>query len=519
MNVDVRLRCHGCATILDPLDASGPHPFRCPNAELAPNIDHLLVWSPETAGVDEAIGHTWPGGDDHNPFVRFRQLSLVYWIARGRGWSDGAYVELVERLNNAIATTTVPPQGFSTTSMWPLDTVSTELGLDIWAKEDGTNVAGSHKARHLMAILLYLEVAKVPKRTPLAIASCGNAALAAATLAAAVRRPLDVFVPVDANPFIVDLISSLGASVHACQRRPDDHAGDPCMLRFREALRHRGALPFSVQGTYNALSLDGGATLGHELADQLALLGAADELVIQVGGGALATATLRGLRDGVRLGAIASVPRVHLVQTTAAAPLHRAWRTVAENVVTNSLAQPTSGGHRRDHGAEFDPYDLFPPRQPDPTAILDDDPDEAIPAVSTTDSSDLALAAKVAVIAESHPAVVTSAMQFAVTHRDGVMWPWASGPSGPASVATGILDDETYDWVETTDHLLRHGGTVVVSPEPDLVHAIDDARSAGLPVNACATGAAGLGGVRTLSAAGVFKDGARVIVLLTGRER
>jgi threonine synthase len=60
-------------------------------------------------------------------------------------------------------------------------------------------VGGSQKARHLFTILLHLLAAErlgqLPERPPLAIASCGNAALAAATLAAAADWPIDVYVP------------------------------------------------------------------------------------------------------------------------------------------------------------------------------------------------------------------------------------------------------------------------------------------------------------------------------------
>ena len=75
------------------------------------------------------------------------------------------------------------------------------FGVDggVWVKDETGQVAGSHKARHLVTILLHLltaestragAVARATDRPPLAIASCGNAAFAAATLAAAVQWPL-----------------------------------------------------------------------------------------------------------------------------------------------------------------------------------------------------------------------------------------------------------------------------------------------------------------------------------------
>jgi hypothetical protein len=72
------------------------------------------------------------------------------------------------------------------------------------------------------------------------------------------------------------------------------------MLRFREA-RDAGAIPFSVQGPENALCLDGGRTLGWEIADRITR-GHADvahagrwRAFVQVGGGAFAASVGAGL--------------------------------------------------------------------------------------------------------------------------------------------------------------------------------------------------------------------------------
>ena len=75
-------------------------------------------------------------------------------------------------------------------------------------KSETKSVAQSHKARHLMSVMLYLKVlsefspelgAGLSSRR-LAVASCGNAGLAAATIAAAAQWPIDVFVPPICHP-------------------------------------------------------------------------------------------------------------------------------------------------------------------------------------------------------------------------------------------------------------------------------------------------------------------------------
>jgi len=53
-------------------------------------------------------GAVWPGpdtphGDDPNPFVRFRHLLWAHHAALSTGLDDGAYVDLVRRLDEAVA--------------------------------------------------------------------------------------------------------------------------------------------------------------------------------------------------------------------------------------------------------------------------------------------------------------------------------------------------------------------------------------------------------------------------------
>jgi threonine dehydratase len=192
--------------------------------------------------------------------------------------------------------------------------VSSAIGANAWVKDETGNVGGSHKGRHLVTILLHLVAAESlglvdRARPPLAIASCGNAAIAAATLARRAEWPLDVFVPTWAGARVLDLLESLEARIHACERGDEDPPGDPAVLRFREAVAG-GAMPFSVQGPENALCLDGGRTIGWEMGAV-----GLDRAVVQVGGGALAACTGWGLGAGVRLDA---------AQTAGCAPLARA---------------------------------------------------------------------------------------------------------------------------------------------------------------------------------------------------
>ena len=62
----------------------------------------------------------------------------------------------------------------------------------------------------------------------------------------------------------------------------------------------------------------------------------------------------------------------------------------------------------------------------------------------------------------------------AVRSRSRFMWPWESVP---ASLAHGILDDETYDWFEVVKAMRETGGEAVVADEAAVERAFDLVRA------------------------------------------
>ena len=95
------------------------------------------------------------------------------------------------------------------------------------------------------------------------------------------------------------------------------------------------------------------------------------------------------------------------------------------------------------------------------------------------------------------------------------MQPWDEAPH---SVATGILDDETYDWRAVVEGMLMTGGRPLVVSEELLLEANQLAVSAtGIQVNP--TGSAGLAGLLELRRSGAIGNTGRAAVLLTGIQR
>jgi threonine dehydratase len=394
--------CAGCGHVAAPTE---PYPFRCPSAG-GDDVDHVMVRELDPTHV------SFPDSHDRNPFVRYRELFHAYHLGLAAGMSDGDHVHLVEQLDKAVAG--VDGHGFAETPFARSAALSDALGCSVWVKDETGNVAGSHKARHLMGLMIHLLVMEQTGLAPpagreLAIASCGNAALAAAVVARAAERPIRVFVPTWADPGILDRLRGLDAVVEVCERE-EGVPGDPTYHALRRAI-DGGAVPFTCQGPDNGLTIEGGQTLGYELVSQLSRAGEPlDRLVVQVGGGALASACVRAFEDAALLEAPERLPRIHAVQTENAHPLERAFMRVRQRA-----------GH------------------------------------------------------EGSPESIVEAMTWARSHRSEVMWPWEEEPK---SLAEGILDDETYDWAAVVGGMLATGATPALVSEERLAEANDLARRA-----------------------------------------
>ncbi len=386
-----------------------------------------------------------------NPFLRYRVRLDSYqrWI--DVGGADAEFVSTIENLDDAIGE--VEGHGFLITPVSDQPEMASTAGLPdgaaLWVKDETNNVGGSHKARHLFGLLLHAAVdarSATNSQAELAIASCGNAALGAAVVAKAAHRRLRVFIPVWADEAVVNKLDDLGATIERCERR-EGESGDPCYLRFLEAV-DRGSAPFSVQGTIVPATLDGGRTIGWELAEQLAIeaggMARLDVVAVQVGGGALGSSLAAGLRESVEAGWLAAMPRVSAVQTEACAPLRRAWDLL------------TSAGSDEQHG--------------DAVSLLWSEPSR-------------------------------------------FMWPWDDVGT---SVASGILDDVTYDWQPLTEAMLMSGGSPVVVDEATVAAANRIGREL-TGIDVCPTGTAGLAG---LMGGQIRVDrGDEVAVLFTGVRR
>lgn len=471
----IRFVCSGCgfeATVED------PDPFRCPQAGAAgrDDIDHVLERRFDPATVPRLGDLELDLSDSEiNPFIRFRRLFASYYRALAQGSSDESYVELVRNLDAQVSA--IAGGGFTITPFESTPALASELATgQVWVKNETGNVSGSHKARHLMGIAIWLELA-ADRTQSLAIASCGNAALAAAVVARATDRPLEVFIPPHAEPAIVERLRDLGAQLRICSRETGT-SGDPCFLEYRNAVA-AGALPFACQGNENGITLEGGLTLAYEMITTLRERNQRlDRLVVQVGGGALASSCFRGFQEAHTLGLVDRLPRLHSVQTAGASPLARAYDRVAERLAERLGCWPAS---------------------------------EPVGRIGRAERVERAAAIAACLSAP----ILEEEMRFAATHRPSFMWPWEVEPT---SIATGILDDETYDWLAIVGGMFETGGYPIIVSEKLLRQANELARAT-TRIEVDPTGSAGLAGCLQLAESGALSRREAVGVLFTGVTR
>jgi threonine synthase len=339
--------------------AGGDLPFRCPAADGRDDLDHVLSRRIDPGrDAESGFGRVQeaPGGaTDANPIERYRHRLSFWAFGRAHGLDDAVLVEMVQQLDRRVAE--VDGRGFLVTPFRLHPALGAEVSAAgaprVWVKDETGNVSGSHKGRHLAGVMLHLQVAErlgvLTGRPPLAIASCGNAALAAGVIARAASWPLRVFVPPSAHPAVLARLEQLGACITTC-RRPPGVGGDPCYHAFRAAIAD-GAVPFCCQGSDNALTIEGGETLAWEMID--ALGGASlDAVFVQVGGGALASATVQGLERAHRAGAIARLPRIYAVQTAGGYPLARAYDRVVARMA-DGFGPAEAMSYARSHRSQF----------------------------------------------------------------------------------------------------------------------------------------------------------------------
>jgi len=481
------LHCAACRQNFEPLDGL----FACPNAR--PDEEHVLRKTISAAAAfKERLTKVWDT-DRQRSFEIFQELTVSRYIL-----GKNRYLQLLDTIGNRLQN--FEGKDFRVTPLVEAQDLATSMNRSgrIWVKDETGNIAGSHKGRHLMGTLLYLEALRIYKKLKqkkiLSIYSCGNAALGAAAVARAGEYELHAFVPDDVEPVVADMLAERNAIVEKIPRSATG-AGDPCYLAFQQSITEKGWIPFACAGNANWSNLDGGETMGWELALQLKDRGAkVSSIIIQVGGGALARSLVQSLEECLQQGIVKNLPRICVCQPEGGFPFVRAYYLVLAEI---------AGRNGLPFGLDYD-IGSQPSAELDKLIHFSEKNSENINTVIDFIRN------------RFFSAGVRNVLNDLLARRRRYMWAWDG--KRPHSLAQGILDDETYDWYYLLLGILKTGGKAEVLKEATIKTAHRLAyRQTGIAV--CPTGAAGLAGLMQHEKSGFIDPGENVALFFTGLDR
>jgi threonine synthase len=465
--------------------------FGCPGSRLAE--EHILRRAlPADPELSESIRKAWTNGSRRTFDLFHPLLSGCSLIGYDR------YRRILDRVTDRLLR--LEGRDFDVTPLTEEPDLRASLGRSgrLWVKNETGNVTGSHKGRHLMGTLLYLEALRELEsdkaKRVLAIYSCGNAALGAAAVARAGGYELHAFVPEDLDPVVSAMLAERGTLVEKIPRASAGE-GDPCYLAFQKALTQGRRVPFACAGNDNWSNIEGGATLGWEMLLQLRDRSEPiDHVVVQVGGGALARSVAQAFEEALQLRFIDVLPRIHVCQPEGGFPFVRAYLL--------ALAEIARGSGRS--------FDLRYDKGADPVTQL-----QKAAAFARARPDQIQEAAAFAKRSFDTP-VVQSVLNKMAGSASYFMWPWDG--AAPHSLAHGILDDVTYDWYFLLRAVLRSGGRAEILSEDTIRNAYEKAHlQTGIPV--CPTGASGLAGLIHLTESGAIDRSESAGLFFTGFDR
>lgn len=453
-------------------------------------------------GTTEELARVFPTtltkrwNDNKISFSVFREFMASYQLANAHGKATW-WVERVLALSNACERMT--GRGFIRTPEIQADDLAQAIDLPketLFVKNETLQLMGSHKARHLAGAIMHLETLREISETPeekktLAIFSCGNAAMGAAAVAGAAGYQLYAFVPDHVSDTVVSILTNLGTNVVKVSRGDSVGEGDPCNLRYQEALKKFGWVPFTSYGHDIWSAVEGAETLQYEfLFNQYLIDAPLDVEVVQVGGGGLANAVASANALFKRLDIIRKMPRLYTCQTSSCYPLAQSYFLVLRELGRDGVV-------------------TLPPEL---AMLLEGDFDAK--AVLENNLGQIKMTASL--IAEMYPKIEEDLEKVFVKvgeKRDEFFKPWTRNV--PDSIAEGILDDTTYDGLEVVRNMIVSGGLPLIAEEEELQKAYDLAREH-TGVDLSATGSAGLAGLRILLKDKLVQQGERCGILFTG---
>lgn len=453
--------------------------------------------------LEDAWSERWNAGE--NSYSIFRECLGSFAMARQAGFEKD-WLEFLQDLETNARK--IHPAGFAPTPLVNTAKLSKQLGhrSGLYAKNETATILGSHKARHAISSLLFLEslrkLTNAAEKPPLAIFSCGNAALGAAAIAKSAGYCLYTFVPATLSQEIESLLSNMDARVVKVRREGSVGQGDPCNILYQQALRTFGWTAFSCYAHDLWASVEGAEILALELVVQIALeqtdpvrvalygfdKAKLENMVLQVGGGGLANGVIAGLRKAVQLQLLEKMPRIYLAQTESCFPLAESYFAIVRRIA-----------HEAQMGSE------------QVRKLLASESTQNL----LRDHAQLANSLAHEIAANFSRPSVQNVLATVAANRGDFFKPW--NVNEPHSIAEGILDDTTYDGFEITVAMLETGGIPCVLSESELAEAWKLGHES-TKLNVSATGTAALAAIMLLQQQKVIRDTQNTAFIFTGVE-
>jgi hypothetical protein len=149
--------------------------------------------------------------------VHYQTLLFTHQTTLELNLDDENYLELVHKLDTNIET--INNINFRTTQLTHHPSLDALTDTTTLVKNETNNISNSHKTKHLFNIALHLKIVRHTELEPtpapkLSITSYNNTTLTATIMTKTTARALDVHVPPNASPAILDQLTHLNTSIH-----------------------------------------------------------------------------------------------------------------------------------------------------------------------------------------------------------------------------------------------------------------------------------------------------------------
>ena len=486
--------------------------YNCQNYnDLNININHILDKNLlESNTIITKIKNIFKSGYytnnivDTNPYIIYKIFFFSYYLSQYLKIDFDKIIHNIDENLKIINRNTFIKTKIVSYDLNQID-INVKKNIKIFIKNETNNISGSHKSRHLMGNIIYFDILYksniYTSKPKLGIYSCGNAAMAASIIAKSAKYQLNAYIPTNVSQDTIEYLKSFDTNIISCPRNNiNAQFGDPCYNKFKQAIKQHKIIPFSCSGIDNWSNIEGGQTLCLEYVFQLIKQNKMfDSVIIQVGGGALASSFIKTLNELYKLHIIKKLPIIYIAQTQGGFPTIRAYYLIIKEIAKqNNLICSLNFKKTSISQNNIEQNNKF------------------IEYINSHNNEIITIANFIK--KHYHHDIIQNILNKIIQYNivNDYMWNWEIEPK---SIAHGILDDITYDWIEIIHGLFKTGGIPIIITENDILNANIIAKKH-TNINVSHTGSSGLAGLIKLDKLNLISQNIQSIAMIfTGIER